>query len=278
MLTQSRWNLCCSSRSHLILTLTVVRADNISGVTSQGTLTLCDLAGSERISKTEAKGQRLVEAAAINKSLTALGQVWTSMPSRLCWSLSTVGWLLFSHVCLWNTVAITFTVTIMKFSTEHHKWWCWGVLNPVVCKSAIMMPHNVFCLLGIQRTEMQCYSCAFPKFKTHTSASAMPLWRCQGKKLNAALQPCISLQIQQFVNHEISQLLVLYFLPLPLSGLCVCECKSRLTKPSWNSEYAPVWLLNTSGDTWEGYTACHLNTKHQTRQIITLSICTQHVY
>jgi kinesin family protein C2/C3 len=36
---------------------------------------LVDLAGSERISRSEATGQRLVEAAAINKSLTALGQV-----------------------------------------------------------------------------------------------------------------------------------------------------------------------------------------------------------
>ncbi|XP_041966619.1 kinesin-like protein KIN-14R [Alosa sapidissima] len=68
-----------SSRSHLILTLTVLGADSISGVISQGTLTLCDLAGSERISKTEAKGQRLVEAAAINKSLTALGQVFSAL-------------------------------------------------------------------------------------------------------------------------------------------------------------------------------------------------------
>ncbi|XP_062403815.1 kinesin-like protein klp-3 [Sardina pilchardus] len=68
-----------SSRSHLILTLSVVGADSISGVTSHGTLTLCDLAGSERISKTEAKGQRLVEAAAINKSLTALGQVFSAL-------------------------------------------------------------------------------------------------------------------------------------------------------------------------------------------------------
>lgn len=42
-------------------------------------MTLCDLAGSERISKTEAEGQRLVEAAAINKSLSALGQVFTSL-------------------------------------------------------------------------------------------------------------------------------------------------------------------------------------------------------
>lgn len=47
----------------------------MSGLTTRGTLTLCDLAGSERISRTEAEGQRLVEAAAINKSLTALGQV-----------------------------------------------------------------------------------------------------------------------------------------------------------------------------------------------------------
>lgn len=50
-------------------------SDQVSGLTSRGTLTLCDLAGSERISKTEAEGRRLVEAAAINKSLTALGQV-----------------------------------------------------------------------------------------------------------------------------------------------------------------------------------------------------------
>lgn len=42
---------------------------------THGKLTLVDLAGSERISKTEATGQRLVEAASINKSLTSLGQV-----------------------------------------------------------------------------------------------------------------------------------------------------------------------------------------------------------
>lgn len=47
----------------------------MSGVVSKGKLTLVDLAGSERISKSEATGQRLVEAAAINKSLSALGQV-----------------------------------------------------------------------------------------------------------------------------------------------------------------------------------------------------------
>ncbi|KAJ8373737.1 hypothetical protein SKAU_G00043170 [Synaphobranchus kaupii] len=68
-----------SSRSHLILTLRVEGTDTVSGVTSHGTLTLCDLAGSERISKTEARGARLLEAASINKSLTALGQVFSAL-------------------------------------------------------------------------------------------------------------------------------------------------------------------------------------------------------
>ncbi|XP_008286041.1 kinesin-like protein KIFC3 [Stegastes partitus] len=68
-----------SSRSHLVVALEVEGSDEVSGLTSRGTLTLCDLAGSERISKTEAEGQRLVEAAAINKSLTALGQVFGAL-------------------------------------------------------------------------------------------------------------------------------------------------------------------------------------------------------
>ena len=55
--------------------ITVEGKDKASGATSVGTLTLCDLAGSERVGKTEAQGQRLIEAAAINKSLTSLGQV-----------------------------------------------------------------------------------------------------------------------------------------------------------------------------------------------------------
>lgn len=58
-----------------MVALQVEISDQVSGLASRGTLTLCDLAGSERISRTEAEGQRLVEAAAINRSLTALGQV-----------------------------------------------------------------------------------------------------------------------------------------------------------------------------------------------------------
>ena len=66
-----------SSRSHLILTISVDGINQAANSVTHGKLTLVDLAGSERISKTEAAGQRLVEAAAINKSLTSLGQVHT---------------------------------------------------------------------------------------------------------------------------------------------------------------------------------------------------------
>ncbi|KAK3796846.1 hypothetical protein RRG08_015008 [Elysia crispata] len=68
-----------SSRSHLVLMINVEGEDKVTGAISKGVLTLCDLAGSERISKTEATGQRLVEAAAINKSLSALGQVFSAL-------------------------------------------------------------------------------------------------------------------------------------------------------------------------------------------------------
>ncbi|KAG2591563.1 hypothetical protein PVAP13_5NG491800 [Panicum virgatum] len=64
-----------SSRSHSILTVHVRGLDLKNGSTSRGCLHLIDLAGSERVERSEAIGERLKEAQYINKSLSALGDV-----------------------------------------------------------------------------------------------------------------------------------------------------------------------------------------------------------
>ncbi|KAA6369701.1 MAG: putative Kinesin-II 95 kDa subunit, partial [Streblomastix strix] len=66
-----------SSRSHSVLTIFFTRNEIISGKKTQkdSRVNLVDLAGSERQSQTESTGDRLAEACAINKSLSALGNV-----------------------------------------------------------------------------------------------------------------------------------------------------------------------------------------------------------
>jgi kinesin family protein C2/C3 len=64
-----------SSRSHSLILIRVEGVNKFTKAKSTGKLTLVDLAGSERQKKSEASGQRLTEAAAINKSLSALGNV-----------------------------------------------------------------------------------------------------------------------------------------------------------------------------------------------------------
>jgi kinesin family protein C2/C3 len=64
-----------SSRSHMMLTVTVVTENISTGNVTRGRLNLVDLAGSERINKSGATGQALKEAQNINKSLSALGDV-----------------------------------------------------------------------------------------------------------------------------------------------------------------------------------------------------------
>jgi len=66
-----------SSRSHAIFTVVVESAEG--GKIRVGKLNLVDLAGSERQSKTGATGDRLKEATKINLSLTALGNVISSL-------------------------------------------------------------------------------------------------------------------------------------------------------------------------------------------------------
>ncbi|TGZ73013.1 hypothetical protein CRM22_001753 [Opisthorchis felineus] len=69
-----------SSRSHLIVSVCVVGTDRISGAVSRGQLTLCDLAGSERIEKSGVtSGERFQEATYINRSLSALAQVFVAL-------------------------------------------------------------------------------------------------------------------------------------------------------------------------------------------------------
>jgi len=71
-----------SSRSHLILTVRVTGKDLHNGTVTRAKLNLIDLAGSERISKTDAEGERLKEAQSINKSLSALGDVINALGSK----------------------------------------------------------------------------------------------------------------------------------------------------------------------------------------------------
>ncbi|KAK4055327.1 tubulin-dependent ATPase kip3 [Microbotryomycetes sp. JL201] len=65
-----------SSRSHAVLQVTVTQKPKAGGLTdtqSSATLSIIDLAGSERASVTKNKGERLIEGANINRSLLALG-------------------------------------------------------------------------------------------------------------------------------------------------------------------------------------------------------------
>ncbi|EGO27337.1 hypothetical protein SERLADRAFT_336029, partial [Serpula lacrymans var. lacrymans S7.9] len=65
-----------SSRSHAVLQVHVTQAPRTASITEQrtmATLSIIDLAGSERAAATSNMGQRMVEGANINKSLLALG-------------------------------------------------------------------------------------------------------------------------------------------------------------------------------------------------------------
>ncbi|XP_009111772.1 kinesin-like protein KIN-14G [Brassica rapa] len=71
-----------SSRSHSCVTVHVQGRDLTSGTIIHGSMHLVDLAGSERVDKSEVTGDRLKEAQHINKSLSALGDVISSLSQK----------------------------------------------------------------------------------------------------------------------------------------------------------------------------------------------------
>lgn len=54
----------------------------MSGECTKSKLWLIDLAGSQRVAKTDAKGQRLIEAQNINKSLSSLVDVMSALARK----------------------------------------------------------------------------------------------------------------------------------------------------------------------------------------------------
>ncbi|XP_044194461.1 kinesin-like protein KIF20A [Thunnus albacares] len=70
-----------SSRSHSIFSIRILRVDDVGvpRVLGISELALCDLAGSERCSRTHNTGERLKEAGNINSSLLALGKCINAM-------------------------------------------------------------------------------------------------------------------------------------------------------------------------------------------------------
>jgi hypothetical protein len=78
-----------SSRSHTIFSLRITGCREATGprgggqmTTLHGSLHLVDLAGSERLSKSNATGQQLKETQAINKSLSALSDVFVAISKK----------------------------------------------------------------------------------------------------------------------------------------------------------------------------------------------------
>jgi kinesin family member C1 len=73
-----------SSRSHSVFMLHLRGYNDDNGASIEGTLNLCDLAGSERLDRSGAAtdAKRLRETQAINKSLSCLGDVFTALSQR----------------------------------------------------------------------------------------------------------------------------------------------------------------------------------------------------
>jgi kinesin family protein C1 len=71
-----------SSRSHSVFALHLKASNIAQGIVLKGTLNLVDLAGSERLDRSQATGSQLKETVAINKSLSALTDVFVAIANK----------------------------------------------------------------------------------------------------------------------------------------------------------------------------------------------------
>lgn len=71
-----------SSRSHMVFTLAVTGRNEQLGQRLRARLSLVDLAGSERLSRSGVEGKGVRETQAINKSLSALGDVIAALAAK----------------------------------------------------------------------------------------------------------------------------------------------------------------------------------------------------
>lgn len=133
-----------SSRSHAVLTLTLLSRDNPTGKVIRSKLHLVDLAGSENVGKSGAVRQRAQEAGQINKSLLNLGRVIetkiqqqkTGHPTHIPYRESKLTHLLqdclggFTKTYMIATISLSAANDEETKSTLEYAWHARSIRNP----------------------------------------------------------------------------------------------------------------------------------------------------